>query len=126
MRTINKQKELCKDRIMTWNQIKCSNYDYRNAKRTFKKCLKSSVWKLTTYFQISRTKCKNHHFLRTFKQKSLFSRTFNELKDAYKPCLHDIGPDEEKCMAIYATHCSLQLLSSPALVGTCKIVPRFF
>ena len=48
MRTINKQKELCEDRIVTWDKIKCSNCDYRNAKRTF--LCKSSILKRQDIF----------------------------------------------------------------------------
>ena len=64
MCTINKQKELCEDRIVTWDQTKYSNCACGNGKRRLIFLLKSSVLKLTIYmyFKMSRTKCKNLHF----------------------------------------------------------------
>ena len=53
--------------------------DLRNRKIRFKQFLKSSVVKPTTYFLISRTKCKNHTFPE-LQSKIPFSRTFKYWK----------------------------------------------
>ena len=63
MCTINKQKELCEDRIVTWDQTKCSNYDH-GLKISVVICLETDI-----IFSNLQDKGLNKQFSRILKQK---------------------------------------------------------